>query len=76
MPSERDGVSSDLRLRLASGDPDPEHDSNQELASIYLDGGRTQPQPGITDEPAEADDATMAEMLEGLQIDMPGAAGQ
>ena len=32
--------SSGLRLRLASGDPDPDLESNQELASIYLDRGQ------------------------------------
>ena len=67
--------SSDLRLRLAAGDPDAEIASNQELASIYLD--RTQAQQGAsTQQPAEPDDASLAEVLQTLQIDVAGAASQ
>jgi len=66
--------SSDMRLRLAAGDPDADISSNQELASIYLD--RTaQPQAPGAEQPAEVD-PSLAEVLQTLQIDVAGLAGQ
>ena len=62
-------TSSDLRLRLAAGDPDAESASNQELASIYLDRTRTQA-PSVQEE-AALDEARLAEVLHRLQIDVP-----
>jgi len=67
--------SSDLRVRLASGDPDPELASNQELASIIIDGRRSEPPQGTTGVPVEGEDTALAEVLQSLQITLP-AAGQ
>lgn len=66
--------SSDLRLRLAAGDPDAEITSNQELAVIYLDHPSTQGPPASTDEPAVPDEGKLVEILQGLQIDVLGGA--
>lgn len=66
-------TSSDLRLRRAADDPNAESASNQELASIYLDRARTQGQPAPTQEDPRLDEARLAEVLQGLQIDVPGA---
>lgn len=65
--------SSDLRLRLAAGDPDAEITSNQELASIYLDRPSTLGAPASADEPAVPDEGKLVEILQGLQIAVPGA---
>jgi hypothetical protein len=61
-------TSSRLRLRFASAeDPNAEMQSNQELASIYLKGpAPTAPAPP----PQDADAASLAEVLSGLQIDV------
>ena len=61
--------SSDLRLKLAAGDPDAEISSNQELASIYLDRARVQTPP--PDDRAVPVDPRLAEILQGLQIELP-----
>jgi len=66
--------SSDLRLRLAAGDPDAEITSNQELASIYLDHPSTQGPPASTEEPTVPDEGKLVEILQGLQIDVLGGA--
>lgn len=68
--------SSTLRLRLAAGDPNAEFASNQELASIYLDRARTEPSPGAAQEPGETADASLAEVLQSLQIEVAGPASQ
>ena len=70
-------ASSSLRLRLAAAsDPDAELETNQELASIYL--GRTPPQaqPAAPEDATALDDASLVQVLEGLQIDVPGTGGQ
>lgn len=64
--------SSDLRLKLAAGDPDAEIASNQELASIYLDRARAEGQPVPAPEGPPTDEAKLAEVLQGLQIDLSG----
>lgn len=64
--------SSDLRLKLAAGDPDAEITSNQELASIYLDRSSIQGRPSTAEEPTVPDEAKLIEILQGLQIDVPG----
>lgn len=66
--------SSDLRLRLAAGDPDAEIASNQELASIYLDRTRTETSPAAAEEPETPDEARLAAILQGLQIELPPSA--
>ena len=65
--------SSRVRLRLASGDdPDADLQSNQELAAIYLRRTATEPPPGEASEPAE--DLGLAEVLQALQISVPGGS--
>lgn len=69
------GRSAESRLRLASrDDPDADLVSNQELASLYL--GNQPPPPVQTPErePAAAD-ASLAQVLEALQISTAGAQG-
>jgi hypothetical protein len=73
---EREAGSLAGRLRLASRDePDADLQSNQELASIYLERSR----PPAPDTSAPADDqkaatnATQAQILEALQVQTGGA---
>lgn len=64
--------SSRVRLRLASAnDPDADLQSNQELAAIYL--RRTAGEPAPADAGETAEDAGLAEVLQALQISLPGA---
>ena len=68
--------SSDLRVRLAADDPDADIASNQELASILIDR-RTEALASAEAAAAEQpDDATLAQILETLQIQGPGVVGQ
>lgn len=66
-------TSSDMRLRLAAGNPNAERASNQELASIYLDPSRAQGRPGPEPDDPRLDEAKLAEVLQGLQIELPGS---
>jgi len=65
-------TSSDLRLRLASVDPNAEFASNQELASIYLDRSPSAPAAASEQQPVEEDDG-LAAVLQSLQIEVPGS---
>ena len=61
-----------MRLRLASTDsPDADLQSNQELAAIYLRRTAAEPAQPEPDEPAE--DASIGEVLQALQISIPGS---
>ncbi len=71
------GRSPATRLRLASRDaPDADLQSNQELAALYL--ARQQAPPAGNTSPREEDkaatDASLAQILEGLQIQTGGSA--
>ena len=66
--------SSRARVRLASSnDPDADLQSNQELAAIYLRRADTAPREPEDSGTAGIDDARLAEVLQTLQISMPGA---
>jgi hypothetical protein len=73
---ERPGRSPMTRLRLASRDaPDADLQSNQELAALYL--ARQQTPPVSASPPEEeraAADASLAQILAGLQVQTGGAA--
>jgi hypothetical protein len=74
---EQPGRSPATRLRLASRDtPDADLQSNQELAALYL--ARQQAPPASTappeDQQAAAGDASLAEILQGLQVQTGGSA--
>jgi hypothetical protein len=74
---EQPGRSPATRLRLASRDtPDADLQSNQELAALYL--GKQQAPPASTappeDQQAAAGDATLADILQGLQVQAGGSA--
>lgn len=74
---EQPGRSPATRLRLASRDtPDADLQSNQELAALYL--GR-QPAPPVSSTPPDdqqgpTGDASLAEILQGLQVQTGGSA--
>lgn len=66
--------SSRVRLRLASADdPDADLQSNQELAAIYLRRTAAEAQQPEASEPTE-DAAGLAEVLQALQIGVPGSS--
>lgn len=72
---ERPGRSAAARLRLASRDaPDADLQSNQELAALYL---TRQQAPSAAATPPEEQqpivDATLAQILQGLQVQTGGA---
>lgn len=63
-----------VRLRLAAMDaPDADLQSNQELAAIYLENHPTSAVPP-PDRPAAEGDASLVQILEGLQIETAGQA--
>jgi hypothetical protein len=73
---EQPGRSPATRLRLASRDtPDADLQSNQELAALYL---ARQQAPAASAAPPEdqqaAGDASLAEILQGLQVQTGGSA--
>lgn len=67
--------SSRARVRLAStGDPDADLQSNQEVAAIYLRRTETAPREPEDSGSATLDDARLAEVLQTLQILVPGGS--
>jgi hypothetical protein len=75
LDDEQPGRSPATRLRLASRDtPDADLASNQELAALYL---ARQPAPTVTaqpeDQPSAEETASLAEILQGLQVQTGGA---
>lgn len=73
---ERAGRSPATRLRFASRDaPDADLQSNQELAALYLARQQTPPaNASPPDEEQAAADASLAQILAGLQVQTGGAA--
>jgi hypothetical protein len=67
--------SSTGRVRLATtSDPDADLRSNQELATIFLDGAGNRPPANGPAEDQPAVDPALAEVLKGLQITLPNPA--
>ena len=74
---EQPGRSPATRLRLASRDaPDADLQSNQELAALYLARQQNPPVSPASpqDEAANAQDASLAQILRGLEIQTAGSA--
>jgi hypothetical protein len=72
---EQPGRSPATRLRLASRDaPDADLQSNQELAALYLARQQAPPAGPAAPEDKTAADASLAQILEGLQVQTSAGA--